>query len=353
MNLSQLIAHRDVRFRTGAEVRAAIRQACAANSDIAEFHTLGKSEEGRPIDAVVLGRGERTVSLIAGAHADEPVGPETLRHFILGALAQPQQFAELFEAFRFAIVPHINPDGEARNQPWIRQWPAVTAYLQHAFRELPGRDLEFGFPDMRPENRLVSAFLKQHTPIDLHLSLHGMGFSEGAMLLIERHWIDRTMELRFHFAEYAKALGLRLHDHDRGGEKGFLYIAPGFSTTPQGRAMQAYFRRRGDEKTAAKFHLSSMEWVRQVGGDPLCLVTELPLFIIGSTAGENYTGQPAAYLSFQSRLPALRAKLAAGKPIDADLAPFQIRPLDLSIAMRFQLYVIQLGLQTVAPEHAG
>ena len=98
----------------------------------------------------------------------------------------------------------MNPDGEAKNQLWIKQWPSVEAYLQHAFRELPGRDLEFGFPNMRHENACVSDFLKKHAPFALHLSLHGMAFSEGAMLLIERHWIQRTQKLRTQFSDFVR-----------------------------------------------------------------------------------------------------------------------------------------------------
>jgi len=343
--LEELLKNQDIIFSTADNMRKRLMQACERNSDIATYYELGKSEEGRAIDAVIIGRGDVIVSLIAGAHSDEPVGPETLRTFIIEGLRQRKRLTELFEQYRFVIVPHINPDGEAQNQAWIRRWPDVSAYIQHAFRELPGRDLEFGYPDMRVENRLVSAFLKDHTPISLHLSLHGMGFAEGAMLLIERHWIDKTVELRFHFAEYARKLGLRLHDHDRGGEKGFTYIAPGFTTTPEGRAMQAHFRALGDAETAHKFHLSSMEFVRSLGGDPLSLVTELPLFDIPREITAQYTGSPEKYLRFKKKLPALKLQLAKGESIDATLAEFNIQPLGLAAAIRSQLYVIELGLQ--------
>ncbi len=345
--LENLLKNQDITFSTADNIREKLIRACEKNSDIAEYRELGTSEEGRTIDAVVIGRGDIVVSLIAGAHSDEPVGPETLRTFIIEGLRQRERLAELFEKFRFVIVPHINPDGEARNQPWIRRWPDVSAYIQHAFREPPGRDLEFGYPDMRVENRLVSSFLNEHAPFSLHLSLHGMGFAEGAMLLIERHWIDETVELRFHFAEYARKLGLRLHDHDRGGEKGFIYIAPGFTTTPEGRAMQAHFRAQGDAETADKFHLSSMEFIRSLGGDPLSLVTELPLFNIPREIDATYTGLPEKYLLFKKKLPALKLQLAKGKSIDATLAEFNIQPLGLAAAIRFQLYVIELGLPAV------
>jgi len=167
------------------------------------------------------------------------------------------------------------------------------------------------------------------------------------MLLIERHWIGRTRELQKKFAIYAQESGLTLHDHDRKGEKGFVYIGPGFTTTPEGRAMQAYFRSLSDEETASKFHLSSMEYVQTLGGNPLCLVTELPMFVIGRKAENQPPGVPVAYLKFRERLPKLRLKASAGESLANAIREFQIQPLNLDTAVRFQLYTIQLGLQAI------
>ncbi len=335
-----------ITFKNSDDIRQLLKRACRANSAIATYHQIGTSEEGRPLDAVVIGKGVRRVSLIAGAHSDEPVGPETLREFILQALAQRQKFTELFETYQFIIIPQINPDGEAHNRRWTDIWPSVEAYLLHAFREPPGRDLEFGFPNMRKENTHVSEFLIEHGPFVMHASLHGMGFAEGAMLLIERHWIERTQNLREQFKALLKNAGLRLHDHDRKGEKGFIYIEPGFWTTPEGRAMRAHFESKDDRETALNFHDSSMEFVRKIGRDPLCLVTELPLFIINKEIPNQPAGMPLAYLEFKERIPDLRAKLSLGESIENVLQEYQIIPLDLSLAIRLQLGIIEAGLET-------
>jgi hypothetical protein len=350
MNLTSLVLPSSLGFRTSEDVRAQVQKICAANPDIAAYHQIGTSEEGRPLDAVVLGQGARRVSLIAGAHSDEPVGPETLREFILQGLTQKQKLTDLFESYQFFIVPQINPDGEARNQRWTTSWPKVEDYLLYVFREPPGRDLEFGFPDMRKENTHVAEFLLDHGPFVMHASLHGMGFAEGAMLLIERHWIERTNNLRVQFKALIKNAGLRLHDHDRKGEKGFIYIEPGFWTTPEGSAMRAYFEANGDRETALNFHDSSMEFVRKIGGDPLCLVTELPLFIINKEIPNRPAGVPLAYLKFKEKIPELRSKLMAGHSIADELKEYHIQPLDLSAAVRLQLSVVQMGLETHA-EH--
>jgi len=311
-------------FRTSAEVRSELEAACVGG---AEFVTLGESEEGRPIDAMVFGRGPRTVSLVAGAHADEPVGPETLRTLV----ARHAVLYSLLNRFRFVVIPHINPDGEARNRAWIEKWPDLRAYKEQVQREPPGRDIEFGYPGMRIENRLAARLWEKHAPFCLHMSLHGMAVAEGAMLLIERTWIDRTAGLRAGFQEAARNAGLGLHDHDRKGEKGFEYIGPGFTTTPRGAAMREYFR--DDPETAGKFHDSSMEQVRKLGGDPLCLVTELPLHNIENK--DPQPGVPTAYLA-----------LRGGQ----DPADFDIAPLDLRTAMQLQLETLELALDCVYPD---
>ncbi len=350
INLSSL------RFRTSREVFDDLRSACEANPDLALFETIGNSEEGRPIAGITLGYGPALVTLVAGAHADEPVGPETLRTFVLEGLAARDWLAEeeglhaLFEQFTFRIIPHINPDGEARNQKWIQEWPSLEAYLAHRVRELPGHDIEFGYPVMRMENRAASAFLFDFEPIYLHMSLHGMGFSEGAMLLIEKRWGERVDQLKESFATASSDAGLRLHDHDRRGDKGFLYYGPGFWSTPEGTAMRSHFEALGDHDTAEKFFLSSMEMAVQTGrdpktgGTPLCLVTELPLFVLDAEYNHE-PGVPGLLNRFQAELVGLTLAAPAGEDLVDRIALYGLCALDLKTAVRLQLRTIELGLE--------
>jgi len=332
-------------FRTHQAVREDLLAACRRHPEVASFHPLGESEGGRPLYGVTLGHGPQHISLIAGNHADEPVGPETLRSFVLGALDRRDAMAPWFRRYRFVVVPHTNPDGEARNRSWIEQWPDPKAYLRHVVREEPGRDLEFGFPAMRPENEHVSTFLRAHGPYALHMSLHGMAVGEGGMLLINRPWTFRTQDLRDAFRRAVAAEGLRMHDHNRKGEKGFFWIEPGFQTTPRGDAMRTYFRAQDDPATANRFHDSSMEFVMGLGGDPLALVTELPLFVVRNDAPTP--GRPDQYLKLRKRLPEVRARLDRGEEVDSLLAPFDLRPVPLSTGMRLQLRALELGLAAV------
>ena len=331
-SLVSLAARWRGRFATGAEWGTEVGRR-------AGLRTIGVSERGRPVLGAVIGTGSRHATLIGGAHADEPVGPETLR-LLVAAAARPEPALEaVLRRWRLWVVPHVNPDGEQANRPWMERWPSVEAFLGRVLREPPGRDLEFGFPAMRPENEAVTAFLRGAAPVRLHASLHAMAFAEGAALLIERGWITRTVRLRTAFSAAAAAGGIGLHDEDRRGEKGFHYLGPGFATTPTGAAMRAHFRAAGDPETAALFHDSSMEQVaRSAPGSsaPLCLVTEVPLFLVARRGG--------GYTALRARLPELTMRAQRGAPVTDELARFGVEPVDPRAAIRLQLRAIELGL---------
>ena len=339
------------RFLEPDDAAEQIRRLAARQPDIADCVQIGESEEGRPIGGIMLGRGNRHVSLLAGNHSDEPVGPDFLRRFVTSVLDRPNACSALLDAFRFFVIPLTNPDGAFRNRTWRRAWGGlgalppgddaggiVTEYLRHAVREPPGRDVEFGFPDMRPENRAVAAWLRKHGPFVLHGSLHGMGISAGALLLIEKKWGYRATLLQERFRQAAQAEDLPLYDRNRQGEKGFFYLAPGFWTTPEGSAMRAFFEARGDKETAAFFRSSSMEYVRSLGGDPLCYVTELPLFLVGD--------MPPGRGS-QQIISELRLRIAKGEDADEDIKQLGLRTLPLAAALRMQLRTLSAALEQV------
>lgn len=315
---------------------------------------IGHSEAGREILGLLLGCGPRRASLIAGNHSDEPVGPEALLHLAESADIHPP------DGWQWVIIPHVNPDGEAANRPWIERWPDPLAYLAHAFREPPGRDVEFGYPRnryddaLRLENRAVADFLANHRPYDLHLSLHGMAAATGAMLLIERNWIQRTADLQRDYLQALREAGLEPFDWDRGGEKGFEYIGPGFQTTPRSEPMREHFLARNDPDTAAGFRNSSMQYVQTLGGDPLCLVTELPLFVIDHPDITDAPGQPRRFQTFRRHLPEVKAAVQRGDldAVSAQLDGFTIEPFALDQAIRLQTKAIELGMRAVE-HHLG
>jgi len=283
---------------------------------------IGRSREGRPVRAFRGGSGSHRVSLVAGCHADEPVGPRLLRR-LAAHLAELPAEDPLLTAAEWWILPHLNPDGEAANAAWQRPsgptGPGALGdgpeaydpvlYRLHVVRELPGDDVEFGFPvrdddqGARPENRAARGWWREAGSFSLHASLHGMSVAGGPWYLVEPGWrgrpeLGRLMERCRASAAHA---GYALHDVERAGEKGFHRLAPGFATRPNHASMREHFLAAGDPATAARFRPSSMETIRALGGDPLTLVSEVPLFL-GAARDADPTDLRSVPVADQMRL---------------------------------------------------
>lgn len=321
--------------------------------------TIGESVEGRSIEAYRFGSGPLRVSLIAGCHADEPVGPALLRR-LASFLAGLPAHDDLLRNADWWIVPHVNPDGEQRNRNW--QAPLPEAFdplrtLEGAVRELPGDDLEFGFPrdilddDVRPECRAVFDWWRESgDAFDLHVSLHGMGFAAGPWFLLEPGWIGRTRALRETCRRRTHVLGYELHDVERSGEKGFHRIERGFCTRPDSASMKAHFLDREDPETASRFRPSSMETIRALGGDPLTLVSEMPLFLTPGV-GKSLGPPDPALECWKARIAAWREALSGPGPdrerIATEMRTAGLRPMPVRDQMELQWTFIAAGLAAV------
>ncbi|MCX7717704.1 MAG: M14 family zinc carboxypeptidase [Candidatus Sumerlaeaceae bacterium] len=304
------------------------------------METIGRSRAGRPLYGIRLGRGPARASLTAGAHADEPAGPMAAFDLIRRLCEEPRG-KQLVDLYSFYLCPQVNPDGAEANSAWFRDPADLALYLRHVVREQPGDDVEFGYPaatagaevgapPLRPENGAVAEFLRHGAPYVFHASLHGMAFAEGAWFLIGARHAGGSAALRARLARMAQAAGLPLHDMDRHGEKGFTRIAPGFCTTPHSEAMREFFLARGDPATAALFRPSSMEFVQSLGGDPLVMVSEIPVFLIGGAAERPDPPPPdTAYARLREALPAARAAALAGDSADIEsfARRFAVRPV--------------------------
>ncbi len=320
---------------------------------------LGRSRQGRPLPAYRFGRGDFRVSLIAGCHADEPTGPRLLRKLSAFLDALPPGHA-LLENFTWYLVPHVNPDGEALNLRWYSnddEMYDLPAYLRYRVRELPGDDLEYGFPiegkagALRPENQFVyECWQAAEAPFHLHASLHGMGWSFGAWYLIEQGWQERSDSIQQQCRERTAELGYPLFDIDRGGEKGFYRIGEGFCTRPDSEAMKRHFLDLGDPVTAAKFHPSSMESVRSLGGDCLTLVTEMPLFILPQKEKDLSWPNPA-FDRWSLTMSRWTRQLESGEMTDEEVrlaaAAAGVSAMPVADQLRLQWSFLSAGVDTV------
>lgn len=320
---------------------------------------IGKSIEERSIQGFVLGHGPKKTSLIAGNHADEPIGPLLLKKLV-NFLRNLDENHEILKQHSFYIVPHANPDGEARNLKWYSYEDKETnlaEYLRHVIRELPGEDMEFGYPikneieALRPENLAIYEFWeKAESPFHLHVSLHGMGKSTGAWYLIDSAWKNRTDALQQKCVIRTKDLGYSLHDLNRNGEKGFYRIAEGFCTRPDSQEMRMHFMSLGDFDVANKFHPSSMESIRSLGGDCLTLVSEMPLFLFPNQ--ERELKWPDQFLiNWNNQFALWKSLLITEQMSDVNVVhaahSFGLRAMSWEDQMRLQWQFIVAGMETV------
>jgi hypothetical protein len=319
---------------------------------------LGRSREGRPVRGYRFGAGEGRISLIAGCHADEPTGPWLLRRLAAFLAGLPDDHP-LVRGREWWVVPHANPDGEARNRPWQDQEAEafdLVRYLRHVVRELPGDDMEFGFPadasDLRarPENRAIHRWWSSEAgPFTLHGSLHGMGFAAGPWFLVDPAWVGRLGSLPAALTRQVDRMGYRLHDVERRGEKGFHRLGPGFATRPDSQAMREHFLERGDPATAGRFRPSSMEAVRSLGGDPFTLVSEMPLFLTPGVGRDLGPPDPVAE-AWRERTEGWRHVLARGGDADRvrrEAADAGLRAMPIRDQMRLQWAFVAAAVELV------
>lgn len=339
---------------------------CPLKSDIGLC--LGESCEGRPIYGFCLGSGPLRISIISGCHADEPVGSLLLTRLVkfLGSLESDHS---LLTHYQWWIVPHINPDGQERNKGWQDVGDGIgladvydpALYFSHVKRELPGQDLEFGFPrskddpGVRPESRAVEEWWRNADgPFHIHATLHGIALAGGPWFLLEPEWLERVGHVKSCCAEETSNLGYVLHDVDRKGDKGFHRIAPGFCTRPSSMEMQDYFLTIGDEDTATLFRPNSMESIRSLGGDPLTLVSEMPLFItpgVGKVLGppdpvaEKWKHLRAHWeLLLRGGIPLSEEKREL---ISKEIRNSGLKPMPIIDQMRLQWRLVSAGIEQV------
>jgi hypothetical protein len=126
--------------------------------------------------------------------------------------------------------------------------------------------------------------------------------------------------------------------------------------------MRKHFLDLGDEVTAGRFRPSSMEAVRALGGDPLTLVSEMPLFITPGVGEDLGPPDPAA-IAWRERLEMWRERLRPGasgddrhegeaemRAVESEACEAGLRAMSVPDQMRLQWSFICAGLEQVEHE---
>ena len=110
--------------------------------------------------------------------------------------------------------------------------------------------------------------------------------------------------------------------------------------------MKEHFIGLNDSRTARLFLPSSTEWIQSLGSDPLCVVSELPLFLVGKLSPSL---QEPVSKALREELDRLRASppdldTATLQQIEAD---YQLTTVPLELQVRLQISMIILALTAI------
>ncbi|MFF4661056.1 M14 family zinc carboxypeptidase [Streptomyces sp. NPDC001381] len=146
----------------------------------AALRRVGVSREGTPLWLLTVGRGSRQVLVVAGPHANEPVGGATVLRLAERALADPRLTEGADATWNLLLC--LDPDGLRRNEGWLTGPYSLGRYFRHFFR--PGfleqpEWLPDGAPGAAlPETRALLRLQDELKPF-FQCSLHGVDIGGG------------------------------------------------------------------------------------------------------------------------------------------------------------------------------
>ncbi|QOV34807.1 dehydrogenase [Streptomyces ferrugineus] len=141
---------------------------------------VGTSREGTPLWLLSVGHGSRQALVVAGPHANEPVGGGTVLRLAERVLADPRLHEGADATWNLLLC--LDPDGLRRNEGWLRGPYHLGAYFRQFFR--PGfLEQPEWLPDgadaaTLPETRALLDLQDELRPF-LQCSLHGVDVGGG------------------------------------------------------------------------------------------------------------------------------------------------------------------------------
>ncbi|MFF3749144.1 M14 family zinc carboxypeptidase [Streptomyces sp. NPDC002018] len=172
------------RYPTVDELTSGAAALAAAHPDRVVLRCIGTSRAGEPIRLMSVGRGSRHALVVAGPHANEPVGGLTVLR-LARYLLRPGR-ADRFPDTTWHFVLCLDPDGARRNERWLKGPMTFAQHYRNFFR--PGfagqpewLPTEPGAEPM-PETRALLDLQDELRPY-LQCSLHGVDVGGGFVQL--------------------------------------------------------------------------------------------------------------------------------------------------------------------------
>ncbi|MFF7522544.1 M14 family zinc carboxypeptidase [Streptomyces pseudovenezuelae] len=169
-----------LRYPTVDELGARAAALVARHPTDARLRRAGTSRAGNPLWLLSVGHGSRQALVVAGPHANEPVGGGTVLRLAERALADPRLTVGVDATWNLLLC--LDPDGLRRNEGWLRGPYSLGRYFRNFFRPGFGEQPEW-LPDgadaaALPETRTLLALQDELRPI-LQCSLHGVDVGGG------------------------------------------------------------------------------------------------------------------------------------------------------------------------------
>ncbi|WP_329440345.1 M14 family zinc carboxypeptidase [Streptomyces canus] len=169
-----------LRYPTVDELGARAAALVARHPADARLRRAGTSRAGTPLWLLSVGHGSRQALVVAGPHANEPVGGGTVLRLAEQVLADPRLTVEADATWNLLLC--LDPDGLRRNEGWLRGPYSLDRYFRNFFRPGFGEQPEW-LPDgaeaaALPETRTLLALQDELRPF-LQCSLHGVDVGGG------------------------------------------------------------------------------------------------------------------------------------------------------------------------------
>ncbi|MFF4058736.1 M14 family zinc carboxypeptidase [Streptomyces sp. NPDC001668] len=169
-----------LRYPTVEELGARAAALVARHPADARLRRAGTSRAGNPLWLLSVGHGSRQALVVAGPHANEPVGGGTVLRLAERVLADPRLTVEADATWNLLLC--LDPDGLRRNEGWLRGPYSLDRYFRNFFRPGFGEQPEW-LPDgadaaALPETRTLLALQDELRPF-LQCSLHGVDVGGG------------------------------------------------------------------------------------------------------------------------------------------------------------------------------
>ncbi|MBC9727468.1 M14 family zinc carboxypeptidase [Streptomyces sp. TRM68367] len=169
-----------LRYPTVDELGARAAALVARHPADARLRRIGTSRAGTPMWLLSVGHGSRQALVVAGPHANEPVGGATALRLAERALADSRLTAGADATWNLLLC--LDPDGLRRNAAWLSGPYTLGRYFRKFFR--PGfLEQPEWLPDgaaaaVLPETRALLGLQDELRPF-LQCSLHGVDVGGG------------------------------------------------------------------------------------------------------------------------------------------------------------------------------